>query len=62
MRHNLKLAIESSDRTVLGVRISAAERNMFVAEQFLSALVQKSMENIQFQLIWWWYMVSTTSK
>ena len=28
----------------------------------LGTLVQKSMENIQFQLIWWWYMVSTTSR
>ena len=34
------IAIESSDRTVLGVRISA-ERNMFVAERFLSSLVQE---------------------
>ena len=35
------IAIESSDRTVLDVRISAAERNMFVAERFLSSLVQE---------------------
>jgi putative transposase len=34
------IAIESSHRTVLGVRISA-ERNMFVAEQFLSSLVKE---------------------
>ena len=35
------IAIESSsERTILGVRISA-ERNMFVAEQFLSSLVQE---------------------
>lgn len=34
------IAIESSDRTVLDVRISA-ERNMFVAERFLSSLVQE---------------------
>ena len=34
------IAIESSDRTVLDVSISA-ERNMFVAERFLSSLVQE---------------------
>jgi putative transposase len=34
------IVIESSDRTLLVVRISA-KRNMFVAEQFLSSLVKE---------------------
>jgi hypothetical protein len=50
MRHNLKLAVNTlgyglqlnhlSDRTVLGCHI-LPERNMFVAEHFLTSLVKE---------------------
>jgi hypothetical protein len=40
-----------SDRTVLYVHISAAERNMFVAEQFLSSLVKEYGKHPVFQLM-----------
>jgi len=40
------IAVESKE--ILGLNISK-ERNMFVAEHFLSGIVEEYMENIQFQ-------------
>jgi putative transposase len=36
----LWVAIEPTDRTILGIRISI-ERNMLVAEQFIKSLIRK---------------------
>jgi hypothetical protein len=40
--------MELESKEILGLNISK-ERNMFVAEHFLSDIVEEYMENIQFQ-------------
>jgi hypothetical protein len=48
----------STEKSILDIYLSAAEKNMFVVEKFLNSLIKdKIMENISFQQIWW-YMIS----
>ena len=53
------IAIESiNNKLILDIYLSAAERNMFVAEKFLHSLVKERIwKNIKSQQIWWctWY-------
>ena len=53
----LWVAIEPENKRILALNISR-ERNMFVAERFISGLVKKHGDHPGFHR--WWYMVSTS--
>ena len=55
----LWIAIEDDNREILRIYISNKIK-IFVAERFILNLVKRYGEYILFQLIWRWYMVSTT--
>ena len=52
------IAIEPKDKEILAINISK-EQNMFVAEHFLSDIVDEHGKHPLFQQIWW-YLVSTS--
>jgi transposase-like protein len=52
------VAIEPTDKTILGIRISI-ERNMLVAEQFIQSLIRRYGKTQYFNR--WMNMVSSTS-